>query len=73
MIAVSDTSEFIADRRRPARRVPLADLTILVRIPGLPAGVDSPARPPEALAFTAAEEAAAARYAEANGGRLEHI
>jgi len=72
-VGVTDGPEFGADRRRPPRRVALADLTLLVRVPGTPRGPGSPGKPPEALAFTAAEEAAALQYAADNNGRVESI
>lgn len=59
------TNDEHSERRRPTRGGPtLADLTLIVRTPGRPAGV---------RAFTDSEEPEAVRYAEQNSATVERL
>lgn len=53
-----------AERRRPRASAKLADLTMIVRVPGRPADVRT---------FTDAEADEAQRYAESNGATVEPL
>lgn len=53
-----------AERRRPRSAAKLADLTMIVRVPGHPADVRT---------FTDAEADEAQRYAEAHGATVEAL